>query len=420
MNALVRDKLRELLTQHGETLGEEPRRLRALLADECPNCKREINVVIMAAELRIPEALQRKSAPVPWPLFKAQLMSRLVEDAALSEEAARWAIDTWAAALGIHAPETGPQAAPITVAPVEPKPPTSPPAAIPARPTAASSSHLQFSTLHAFVNRAAFILMGLLALFFVVAIGIAFFFQHNPDTLARQEAKKKATPTDIRSGLVFSTDPESLRWDNDKIVQDLAIVNNDEDLTNFDARLSVSYQYEGDRAFQDWSQNLAFPDWRKGERKTLTAPAGNLTLFGLAGSARKTDHVVRVDILPSVPLGPGTVKPYRIRAPFEAIISRFPTRYVLKVKRLEEPLSDVEGYITCFPENGAMPIKNKVFRAQWARGETLEHEIAAFPYPRIEFLAIARRQKNVENLAKGLPEPGRVLLREIWNFEWKK
>jgi TPR repeat protein len=99
MNDSVRAKLAELLRSHGRALAEDPRRVKALLRDTCPDCPREVHVLVSAAEQRVPADLLA-SEGVPWEVLSARLVRRLIDELALSEDAARWAVRTWADVLG--------------------------------------------------------------------------------------------------------------------------------------------------------------------------------------------------------------------------------------------------------------------------------------------------------------------------------
>src|SRR5688572_17893293 len=100
MNDQVRGALVKLVASLGHELIKDPRRLRALLSDECPGQKREVSVLVAAVEHKVAAELGSKSSSVPWPVLAARLTNRLVNDAALSDEAARWAVESWGLALG--------------------------------------------------------------------------------------------------------------------------------------------------------------------------------------------------------------------------------------------------------------------------------------------------------------------------------
>ncbi len=121
MNDLARRKLSELIAQYGSALGDDPRQLRALLSDLCPGCKREVHVLVAAAEQRVPAELLN-AAGSPYEVTAGRLARRLTSDLALTEEAARWAVESWAVALGIALIGFGSQPAvtPAATAAVQP------------------------------------------------------------------------------------------------------------------------------------------------------------------------------------------------------------------------------------------------------------------------------------------------------------
>lgn len=64
MNELPRQKLCELIAEHGESLCDEPLRCEERLRDLCPNNPGEVNVLVDA--LRVGVATQlRSGSPVP-------------------------------------------------------------------------------------------------------------------------------------------------------------------------------------------------------------------------------------------------------------------------------------------------------------------------------------------------------------------
>ena len=130
MDGLPRQKLRELIVEYGRSLCDDPRRCEALLKDHCGQYKREVFALISAQKNRVAEELLKNSAGVPPVLLLARLAQRLEEELALSAEAARWAVESWALALGVIVlplPVVKPAPAP------SPSPPTAPQVASPAR-----------------------------------------------------------------------------------------------------------------------------------------------------------------------------------------------------------------------------------------------------------------------------------------------
>ena len=101
MNDLPRQKLRELIVQYGRSLCDDPRRCEALLKDYCGQYKREIFVLVNALKNRVAEELINASAGVPPALLLGRLIQRLEDELGLAENAARWAVESWALALGM-------------------------------------------------------------------------------------------------------------------------------------------------------------------------------------------------------------------------------------------------------------------------------------------------------------------------------
>ncbi len=100
MNPLAREQLIAVVQQHGPVLASDPRRLRSLLADRCPECKKEIAVLATAAELKVAEQIRTSTGGTPWPVIAGRMVEALADGVAMHEAAARWAVDSWALALG--------------------------------------------------------------------------------------------------------------------------------------------------------------------------------------------------------------------------------------------------------------------------------------------------------------------------------
>ncbi len=95
-----RQQLCKLIAQYGRSLSEDPRRCGALLKDHCGQYKREIFVLVNALENHVAEELIKTSAGVPVALLLARLTKRLEDELGLAETVAKWAVETWALALG--------------------------------------------------------------------------------------------------------------------------------------------------------------------------------------------------------------------------------------------------------------------------------------------------------------------------------
>lgn len=102
MDELPRQKLGELLATYGRSLCDDPRRCEGLLRDMCGAHKREVNVLVSALKEHIATDLLSSSVSnQPREVLLARLTKRLTENLGLAEDAARWAVDSWALALGI-------------------------------------------------------------------------------------------------------------------------------------------------------------------------------------------------------------------------------------------------------------------------------------------------------------------------------
>jgi PEGA domain len=100
MNDFPRQRLCEAIAKYGEGLCDQPRRLEGLLRDLCGAYRLEINLVVNALREGVATELQIAPASVPSKLVIARLSKRLQDHLAVNERAARWAVESWALALG--------------------------------------------------------------------------------------------------------------------------------------------------------------------------------------------------------------------------------------------------------------------------------------------------------------------------------
>ncbi len=101
MNDEVRIKLKELVATYGTELRTDIRKTEGLLRDHCGEHKREITVLIRSMEQRIPEEINAKDDTVDQLQF-SRLVKKLHDNEGIVEEYAKWAVESWAAALGIE------------------------------------------------------------------------------------------------------------------------------------------------------------------------------------------------------------------------------------------------------------------------------------------------------------------------------
>ena len=100
MNDEPRQKLRALIVEYGRALCNDPRRCEALLKDYCGNHKREIFVLVSALKKKVTVDLLKSSAGLPQEMVMGRLQKRLEDELAMTAEAAHWAVESWALALG--------------------------------------------------------------------------------------------------------------------------------------------------------------------------------------------------------------------------------------------------------------------------------------------------------------------------------
>jgi hypothetical protein len=101
MNEQVPAILRSLVARYGQSLALDPLRCEGLLRDTCTHAGREIFVLVNAVRQQVPADLISPRHSLPAPLIRGFLVKRLQDELAFSEEAAGWAVDTWAGALGV-------------------------------------------------------------------------------------------------------------------------------------------------------------------------------------------------------------------------------------------------------------------------------------------------------------------------------
>ena len=115
MNDLPRRKLVELVRAEGNALLNDPQRLYFLLQSAYPECPSEVVAILGALRQGAPASLLSAAAnpSVPWSTVTSSWSQRLQEQERMPPEAAAWAIDSWAMALGVGpVPAVSPAAAP--------------------------------------------------------------------------------------------------------------------------------------------------------------------------------------------------------------------------------------------------------------------------------------------------------------------
>ena len=101
MDDLPRKILAELVARFGREFWENPKRCEALLRDFCPQHKRELFVLVSAAKESMPAELFGSASGIPKEVLLSRLAKRLHDDLGIDEDFARWAVESWALALGV-------------------------------------------------------------------------------------------------------------------------------------------------------------------------------------------------------------------------------------------------------------------------------------------------------------------------------
>jgi hypothetical protein len=101
MDQQPRDQLCALVSQYGPALGDDPQRCEGLLRDLCTGYKREVHTLASAAREGVPAELLAAKSGAASALVLARLAKRLQDNLGLAEDAARWAVESWALALGV-------------------------------------------------------------------------------------------------------------------------------------------------------------------------------------------------------------------------------------------------------------------------------------------------------------------------------
>lgn len=104
MNEQAARTIKSLVARYGTSVALDPLRCEGLLRDTCPRCNREIFVLVNAVRQQVTADLLAPRHHLPQPLFRGFLVKRLQDELGFSDEAAHWAVESWADALGL---ETG-------------------------------------------------------------------------------------------------------------------------------------------------------------------------------------------------------------------------------------------------------------------------------------------------------------------------
>jgi hypothetical protein len=112
MDDSLRGKLRDLITQHGPGLIQDAPKCAALVREALQNKKPESVILVQALDHGVPARLREAPNGTVDPGLLTSLSQGLQDDLGMSEPAARWAVTSWAQALGLADGSAAPAAQP--------------------------------------------------------------------------------------------------------------------------------------------------------------------------------------------------------------------------------------------------------------------------------------------------------------------
>jgi hypothetical protein len=103
MNDAVGTQLRQIVERYGPEVCEDMRRIEALLRDLSGEHRREVAVLVGAVREGVPaELLASRNSALP-AMLGERLARKLQDNLGMADDAARWAVSTWALALDVTA-----------------------------------------------------------------------------------------------------------------------------------------------------------------------------------------------------------------------------------------------------------------------------------------------------------------------------
>lgn len=101
MDSTAREILRKLVEELGSNVSENPQKWRGYLNDRLAHYRLERQALTTALNDLIPEELLSSQLSIAPQVQVERLSLRLVEHHGLQPEVARWAVESWAIALGV-------------------------------------------------------------------------------------------------------------------------------------------------------------------------------------------------------------------------------------------------------------------------------------------------------------------------------
>ena len=116
LNPKARDTLIEMVRRHGEEIVADPRRCEGYLRDFCAAERLEMNLLIDALRERVPQSLQAHAGKKLVQAHVPDLVETLHLHRGMRQDYAYWAVEAWAAALGLTVPAPAAAQSPETPA----------------------------------------------------------------------------------------------------------------------------------------------------------------------------------------------------------------------------------------------------------------------------------------------------------------
>jgi hypothetical protein len=97
---IVREKLCQVVARYGRGICDDHRRCEAVLRDVCADQKREVWALVSVVREGVGAELLGSDSSIPAELRVSRVTKRILENVGLAEDLARWAVGSWAIALG--------------------------------------------------------------------------------------------------------------------------------------------------------------------------------------------------------------------------------------------------------------------------------------------------------------------------------
>jgi hypothetical protein len=108
MQSQIQQKLKAIIVEHGTSIVNDPRRIKAMLKDLFPQNKREVRVLSAVLDEGFAKRLLRDGDKIPTSISIPQYAQILHDDLAIDLAMSRWAVETWAMALSLKIPQATP------------------------------------------------------------------------------------------------------------------------------------------------------------------------------------------------------------------------------------------------------------------------------------------------------------------------